>query len=79
MENPTLKATVRSLQPDFIQIPIVDGIERVLNMSMMIELKTLAEVLCCPDSDKYLDSTIAEIKAHLENGMCELAHLPQGK
>jgi hypothetical protein len=76
---PRSKPLSDPLRPDFIQIPIVDGIECALNTSTAIEPKTLAEALRRPDGDKYLDSAIAEIKAHLENGTWELARLPQGK
>jgi Reverse transcriptase (RNA-dependent DNA polymerase)/GAG-pre-integrase domain len=76
---PRSKPPSDPLRPDFIQIPIVDGIECALNTSTAIEPKTLAEALRRPDGDKYLDSAIAEIKAHLENGTWELARLPRGK
>jgi hypothetical protein len=76
---PRSKPPSDPLWPDFIQIPIVDGIECALNTSTVIEPKTLAKALRCPDGDKYLDSAIAEIKAHLENGTWELARLPRGK
>ena len=76
---PCAKPPCDPLRPDFIQIPIVDGIECALNTSTIIEPKTLAEALRHPDGDKYLASTIDEIKAHLENGTWKLVRLPQGK
>jgi predicted RNA binding protein YcfA (HicA-like mRNA interferase family) len=58
---------------------VVDGIECALNTSSTIEPKTLTEVLQRPDGDKYLDSAIKEVHAHLENGTWKLVRLPQGK
>jgi hypothetical protein len=66
-------------RPDFIYIPVVDGIECALNTSVTIEPNTLAEAMRRPDGDKYLTSAIDEVKAHLENGTWKLARLPEGK
>jgi Reverse transcriptase (RNA-dependent DNA polymerase) len=66
-------------KPDFLYIPIVDGIEGALNMSAVIEPKTLAEALRRPDADKYLACAIDEVKAHLENKTWKLVRLPNGK
>jgi Reverse transcriptase (RNA-dependent DNA polymerase)/gag-polypeptide of LTR copia-type/GAG-pre-integrase domain len=65
-------------QPDFICIPVVDGIEFALNASIT-EPTTLAEALQRPDGDKYLESAIEEVRAHLENGTWKVVRLPKGK
>jgi Reverse transcriptase (RNA-dependent DNA polymerase)/gag-polypeptide of LTR copia-type/GAG-pre-integrase domain len=63
--------------PDFICIPLVDGIEYALNASA--EPNTLAEALQRPDGDQYLESAIEEVRAHLENGTWKVVRLPRGK
>lgn len=64
-------------RPEFVCIPIVDGVEFALNAST--EPTTLAEALRRPDGDKYLESAIEEVRAHLENGTWKVVRLPQGK
>jgi transposase InsO family protein len=64
-------------KPEFICIPLVDGIEYALNASA--EPKTLAEALQRPDGDQYLESAIEEVRAHLENGTWKVVRLPKGK
>ena len=76
---PRSKPPSDPLRPDFVCIPIVDGIECALNTSSTIEPKTLAEALRRPDGDKYLASAVDEVKAHLENGTWSLVRLPRGK
>ncbi|CCA77031.1 hypothetical protein PIIN_11016 [Serendipita indica DSM 11827] len=65
--------------PDHILIPIADGIEAALNTSTSREPTTLGEALKRPDSDKYVQAAIEEVRAHLENGTWKLVRLPQGK
>ncbi|CCA76752.1 related to retrotransposon HobS hobase (N-terminal fragment) [Serendipita indica DSM 11827] len=50
-----------------------------LNTSTSREPTTLGEALKCPDSDKYVQAAIEEVRAHLENGTWKLVRLPQGK
>lgn len=75
---PQRKKSTTLLNPDFICIPIVDGIEFALNASA-VEPNTLAEALRRPDGDKYLASAIDEVRAHLENGTWKVVRLPKGK
>jgi hypothetical protein len=78
-KTPRRKPPPNPVEPDFIYIPVVDGIECALNTSTTIEPNSLAEALRRPDGDKYLASAVEEIKAHLENGTWKLARLPEGK
>lgn len=78
-KTPRWKPIPNPDQPEFIYIPVIDGIECALNTSTAIEPNTLAEALHRPDGDKYLASAIEEVKAHLENGMWRVVRLPEGK
>jgi hypothetical protein len=66
------------LASDFA-IPLVDAVKCALNVSVNIELKSLAEALARPDADKWIAAALAEIEAHVENGTWELAQLPPGR
>jgi Reverse transcriptase (RNA-dependent DNA polymerase)/GAG-pre-integrase domain/gag-polypeptide of LTR copia-type len=74
---PKHKKPVPLAKPEFVCIPIVDGVEFALNAST--EPTTLAEALRRPDGDKYLESAIEEVRAHLENGTWKVVRLPRGK
>jgi transposase InsO family protein len=74
---PKHKRPAPLVKPDFICIPVVDAIEFALNASA--EPTTLSEALQRPDGDKYLESAIEEVRAHLENGTWKVVRLPKGK
>jgi hypothetical protein len=77
---PTRKMGAMPVRPEFVCIPLVDAVEFALNASSTHpEPATLAEALQRPDGDKYLESAIEEIRAHLENGTWKVVRLPQGK
>jgi hypothetical protein len=60
-------------------IPLVDAVEFALSMSAVSELRKLEDALKQPDVDKWVTATLAEIKAHMQNGTWELAQLPPRK
>jgi hypothetical protein len=77
---PRRKRPAAPIKPDFICIPLVDGVEFALNTSSThSEPASLAEALQRPDGDRYLESAIEEVRAHLENGTWKVVRLPRGK
>jgi len=62
-----------------ITIPLVDAIEHTFSGSDTIEPRTLTKALKQPDTDKWVATALAEIKAHIQNGTWELTQLPPGK
>lgn len=61
------------------RIPLVNAIECALIMSANIELWTLADALRHLDADKWVAAALAEIEAHVQNSMWELAQLPSSR
>jgi hypothetical protein len=64
---------------EYVYIPLVDAVEYALSTDITIEPRTLAEALTRPDADKYVESAIEEVKAHLDNGTWTVVRLPKGK
>jgi transposase InsO family protein len=62
-----------------IFIPIVDGVEFALATSSNFEPKSLKEALELPDSDKWIDAALNEIKSLLDNKTWDIVPLPAGK
>jgi len=62
-----------------VTIPVVDAIECTFNMSESMELRSLVDVILHPDTASWITAVLAEIEAHLENSMWELAQLPPGR
>jgi len=62
-----------------ITILLIDTIKHAFSGSDTIKPRTLAEALKQPDTDKWVAATLAEIKAHIQNGTWELTQLPPGK
>ena len=60
-------------------IPILDAMEFVFSAMPALEPGSLAEALRRPDVSERVKAALAEIKAHLCNGMWELAQLPPGR
>ena len=73
------KAPPFACLPDYVTIPIVDGVEFAFNTSTNVDPNTLEEALSRPDGEKWLEAAMKEIEAHLENGTWELVRLPHGK
>jgi hypothetical protein len=65
--------------PGSVCIPILNAIEYAFNATPGAEPKSLAEALKCLDTSEWVKAALAEIEAHLKNGMWELAQLPPGK
>jgi hypothetical protein len=68
-----------SVPAEGVEIPIHDAVEYALRTSGAIEPRTLAEALRQPDAGKWVAATLAEIKAHMQNGTWVLAQLLPGK
>ena len=56
-----------------------DTVEFAFSMVTALEPRMLAEALKRPDADNWIEAALAEIKAHVINGMWELVQLPPGK
>lgn len=62
-----------------LDIPLVNAIKWAFLTSVILELKTLADALKQADADKWVDTALAEINAHVQNGTWVLTQLPPGR